>query len=860
MWRVAAATERRRRTFHEFDHDDSRWRQMPVPGHWAQGAPDGEGTDLALEESVLYRHRFEGPPEATEAGAENAGTENATNGGDAGDENATSGGDEADDPAESPGRRWWLRIEGLAQQGDVWLDGSYLGHTDGYFVPHELEVTEQLAAGSEHLLAIEATCRRFGDPDNRTLLTGALQDPELCGVEDLIVGGVWRPVRLRPTGRIAIRHARAVCAEVSIGGGRDTQLTRQGSTHARVELRAVLDVPGGGPVDLRTRVAGTEHVHSHHAAGGENRVEWTVDIDDPPLWWPHALGDQHLCDLTMEALTVEGVHDRRHFRIGFRSVAMRRWVLHVNGERLFAKGANLLPVRPLPGTATASEVADDIRAARNAGLDLVRPVAHIARPELYDAADELGVLVWQDLPIRGLMNRSVAPEARRQAREAVDLLGHRPSVAVWCAHDQPFSRLRRPGRTPAVVSRQGPSWNRDVLDRRLGRVLDRCDGSRPVVPHTGVPPRFPLLDGTTSELWFGLHGGRAADLGPVLARVPAMGRFVSAFGTPVADDQPEVVKTTIETLRRLKYRPAGGFLLHALADVGAADAAAGTTDRAATAAGTTDRAATAAGTTDRAATAAGTTDRAATAAGTTDRAATAAGTTDRAATAAAAGTADRAATAAATAAGTADRAADRAATAAGDRRQGRNRSRSRDRRQGRNRSRNRDHRQGRNRSRNRSRSRSPQPQPAGGVGAATTAGAGGGFGVLDGLRRPKPGWWALVGTCRPLIVVADQLPGSVRAGDHLDLAVHVVNDARADTGELQVHARVLGPDGRVVREHRWAGTARADDCVLVGRLSAVVPVVARPGQLAVELTLTGRGGPEDQPEVIATNRYTTAVP
>ena len=635
---------------------------MPVPSHWAQATAD-DGASLAREESVLYRHRFEGPSVA--AGGSDTGV---------------------------AGTRWWLRLEGLAEQGDVWLDGSYLGHTDGYFVPHELEVTEQLATGSEHVLAIEATCRRFGDPDNRRLLTGALQDPELCGIEDLIVGGIWRPVRLRPSGRIAIRHARAVCAGIRIGG-RDH---RRGGTRARLELRAVLDVPGGGPVDLRTRVAGTEHVHNHHAARGENRVEWTVEVDDPPLWWPHALGDQRLCDLEMEAVAGAEVHDRRRFRIGFRSVSMRRWMLHVNGERLFAKGANLLPTCPLPGVAAPSEVANEIRAARNAGLDLVRPVAHIARPELYDAADELGVLVWQDLPLRGLMNRSVASEARRQAREAVDLLGHRPSVAVWCAHDQPFSRLRRPGRMPAVVSRQGPSWNRDVLDRLLCRVLGRCDGSRPVVPHTGVPPRFPLLDGTTSELWFGLHGGRASDLAPMLARVPAMGRFVSAFGTPVAADQPALVKTTIETLRRLKYRPTGGFMVHALADVGATD------------------------------------------------------------------------------------------------------------------------------------------------NAAVTVGApGGGFGVLDGLRRPKLGWWALADACRPLIVVADPLPQSVRPGDVLELAVHLVSDARTDIDGLQVRARVVGPAGAVIHEQHWAGTARADSCVLVDRLVVSVPAVTGVETLTLELTLTG---------------------
>ena len=672
-WRIAAATEGQRRTFHEFDHDESGWAPIEVPSHWAQGAG---GLDLAGEESVLYRRRFEGPPDAAAAtGVETGGT------------------------------RWWLRIEGLAQQGDIWLDGVYLGHTDGYFVPHELEVTDQISARSEHLLAVEATCRRFGDPDNRTTLTGALQDPELCGSDDVIVGGLWRPVRLRSSGTVAIRHARAVCAEVTMGEGGS-------AARARLELRAVLDVPDGGAVYLRTTVAGTEHVHSHHAAVGENRVEWTVDVADPPLWWPHSLGDQPLCDLEMEALAGGEVQDRRRFRIGFRSVEMRRWVLHVNGERLFAKGANLLPTRPLLGTASPAEVADDIRAARKAGLDLVRPIAHIAREELYDTADELGMLVWQDLPVRGVMSRSVVGEARRQAREAVDLLGHRPSVAVWCAHDDPFPRKRRRSATPAAWSRLGPSWNRDVLDRRLSRVMSRCDGSRPVVAHAGVPPHLPSLEGTTSQLWFGHHGGRAADLAPTLARVPTMGQFVSAFGTPVRADQPEVVKTTVEILRRLKYRPTGGFLLHALADVG--------------------------------------------------------GVLD------------------------------------------------------------------------------------GGLG----------FGVLDGLRRPKPGWWALVDACRPVAVVADPLPEELRTGGRLDLAVHVVNDTRRGLDGIVARARVLGGDGPVLSEHRWVGAAPADSCVLVGRIETVLPEVLQPGQLTVELTLTAAspaGTDGDPPEVLATNPYTATI-
>ncbi|MEZ5168726.1 MAG: hypothetical protein R2695_20425, partial [Acidimicrobiales bacterium] len=155
------------------------------------------------------------------------------------------------------------------------------------------------------------------------------------------------------------------------------------------------------------------------------------------------------------------------------------------------------------------------------------------------------------------------------------------------------------------------------LDRSLRRVLTRTDGSRPVVAHTDVPPHFPRFDGTTSHLWFGWHGGRAADLAAAVARVPRMGRFVTAFGAasvaagtaalqdrswPAIDwdtidaatgapaaslhhlvpptgasdgpawatltgiAQAEVVKTGIELLRRLKYRPTGGFVQFHLID------------------------------------------------------------------------------------------------------------------------------------------------------------------------------------------------------------------------------------------------------------------------------------------------------
>ena len=560
-WRATAANDELRRTFHEPELDDRAWAPVEVPGHWSSVPA------LADARAVLHRVAFDYRPS-------------------------------------DPDRRVWLWLDGIAQQGDVWLDGGYIGDTDGYFVPHGFEITDAIGARSDHVLAVDVSCSRFGDPDGRSSLTGALQDPELSGAAGENPGGIWRPVRVRETGANAMRFFRAVCLDAN-------------PTRARLSMRCVLDAPDGGTVVLRTRVADHQHELRHVAAGGENRIEWTFDVPTPDLWWPYTLGQQPLHDLRCEVLVEGEVQDHRECRIGFRSVRLRNWTFEVNGERLFTKGIGMLPTTPRPGDASPEQVAGDVRAAKDAGLDLIRLIAHIARPEVYETADQIGLLLWQDLPLRGQMNRGVRSQATRQAREAVDLLGHHPSLAVWCGHDEPFKRPIVPSVTPPVLGQQAPSWNRAVLDSSVRRVLDRTDGSRPIVAHTAVPPHFPQLDGTTSHLWFGWHGGRAADLAAAAARVPRMARFVTAFGAAtIAADNPElrdgawpavdweaiaggvgapvsalhhlvppravteaerwatlteaaqadVIKTSIELLRRLKYRPTGGFSQFYLAD------------------------------------------------------------------------------------------------------------------------------------------------------------------------------------------------------------------------------------------------------------------------------------------------------
>ncbi|MEY2406399.1 MAG: beta-mannosidase [Acidimicrobiaceae bacterium] len=569
-WRAAIADDELRRTFVSSelaaeDVDDAAWEEIPVPGHW-RSVPAFSDTDGPL----LYRTAFDHI-----------------------------------EPAQD--ERLWLTLDGLFYQGDVWLDGAYLGDTEGYFQPHTFEVTEQLAVRKEHVLAVEVTCAAQRDRTAKRNLTGVFQHWD-CLDPEWNPGGIWRPVRLEATGPVRIRDLRVLCREAS-------------AERAVVVFRANLETAEARAVTVRSTVGATDHELSRSLAAGANLVEWTVTVNEPRLWWPWSMGDQPLYDATVEVHVDEQPSHRRSLRTGLRRVDLQRWICSINGERLFLKGANHGPTRMALADATADELVRDVTLAKDAGLDLLRLHAHITRPELYDAADEAGLLLWQDLPLQWGYARGVRKQAMRQARYAVQVLGHHPSIAIWCGHNEPMALDIGPGlvgdnHAMAAIGRrmllaqQLPTWNKTILDRSIKRALEQADGTRPVIAHSGVLPHLPQLDGTDSHLYFGWYHGDERDLPRFAATMPRMVRFVTEFGAQAVPDdasfcEPErwpdldwdrlghrhalqkrifdryvppadfatfdewrvatqqyqatVIKHHIETLRRLKYSPTGGF-------------------------------------------------------------------------------------------------------------------------------------------------------------------------------------------------------------------------------------------------------------------------------------------------------------
>ena len=698
-WRAARSDAELRLAFPSADLDDNGWEEVVVPGHWRSHPAFADADGPLLYRRWVELHR-------------------------------------PDD-----GDRTWLVLDGLFYQGDVWFDGAYLGDTEGYFVPHTFEVTEQARSSREHLIGVEVACSPESDLTAKRNLTGVFQHWD-CLDPDWNPGGIWRSLRLEHTGPVRVRNLRVLCTDAN-------------ATRATVALHAELDNDDLRVVRVRTSLAGIEEVAEHTLAEGPNFLDWTITVPDPVLWWPRALGAPALHTLQVE-VDVEGTTSHLvERRLGLRSVRWDDWTLSVNGKRLFLKGANQGPSRMALGDATPDELRGDVALATDAGLDLVRVHAHVSRPELYDAADEAGLLLWQDLPLQWGYAHTVAGTAVIQARAAVDLLGHHPSIALWCAHNEPLaidvelgepaSRRRRAGQMARVALKQElPNWNRSVLDRRLTEALEEADPTRRVLPHSGALPR-PGSGGTDSHLYFGWYYGDERSFPGALRAVPRLARFVSEFGAQAVPDdasfceperwpdldwphlgrthnlqkgrferyvppadydsfdawrdatqryQASVVKHHVETLRRLKYRPTGGFCLFAFAD---------------------------------------------------------------------------------------------------------------------------------------------------GHPGVTWA-------VLDHRRTPKAAFHALADACRPVIVVAERPPATMKRGASVALDVHVVSDLRVPLTGAIVEAHVSWPGG----EHRWrfGGDVPADDCVRVATLQWVAPDA--PGPVVLDLRLTAG-------DVEATNHYETIL-
>lgn len=182
-----------------------------------------------------------------------------------------------------------------------------------------------------------------------------------------------------------------------------------------------------------------DEIHSHN-------FEFT--IDNPKLWYTCDLSESstqplYTVIIKNEEMTVEK-------KIGLRTVILNRekdqygtnFQFVLNGERVFAKGANVIPFAAIPEDADNSTVDYYLDLCIKSNFNMLRiwGGGDYASEYLLNRCDELGIMVWQDFCYACLMypfyEKDFLENCLREAEYQVKRMTLHPCLALWCGNNE----------------------------------------------------------------------------------------------------------------------------------------------------------------------------------------------------------------------------------------------------------------------------------------------------------------------------------------------------------------------------------------------------------------------------------------
>ncbi|MBB3067894.1 beta-mannosidase [Paenibacillus baekrokdamisoli] len=371
-----------------------------------------------------------------------------------------------DAPVSMTGKRIKLYLDGVDYACEVWLNGSRLGTHEGMFQRFDFDVTDVVRTGERNRLEVkisrmpeeilpyligsdgkmsgDGTPYFFVEANNKTrqVLKG-LKSPANFSYDwgtNIWTLGIWKDVRLEASGPAKVEWVQ-VQTRLSEQYRKATVVVRlEVDSTENAEVAAIFHVSGNGislSADIKAQLK-----------KGSNMVEGRIELPDPELWWPNGYGDQPLYVLTSELVLASnsGISDRTTTRFGVRDV---RWEqvegaaedfpnpfrLILNGRPIRTMGSNLVAPDLLYGR-IGDRGRHFIQMAKACHMNTLRQHGgQVIFPDsLYDAADELGLMLLVDFPIANCVpeNEPVfLHHFEETIRNIVKQLRNHPSIIEW---------------------------------------------------------------------------------------------------------------------------------------------------------------------------------------------------------------------------------------------------------------------------------------------------------------------------------------------------------------------------------------------------------------------------------------------
>ena len=278
-------------------------------------------------------------------------------------------------PAGLSERRVFVDFGGVMTAATVTLNGQKLGEYRGGYTPFSFELTSGINWRGDNVLAVEVDSTERNDI------------PPFGGdIDYLTFGGIYRDVDVRVVPTTFIENVFAKPVDVL-------------SNNRSVNVRCYLNGTGPGKLtaELRdgNRVISTQSVNV--TAGAPHHDVTLSNLGAIELW---GVDHPKLYQVRVSLLEGNSVTDEYETRIGFRDARFTPNGFFLNGKHLKLRGLNRHQTFPFVGQAMPARVQrrDAWILRRELKCNTVRTSHYPQSPHFLDACDELGLLVFEEIP------------------------------------------------------------------------------------------------------------------------------------------------------------------------------------------------------------------------------------------------------------------------------------------------------------------------------------------------------------------------------------------------------------------------------------------------------------------------------
>ena len=385
-------------------------------------------------------------------------------------------------PEKWKGMKVLLHFGAVDWETTVWINGNEVGSHQGGYTPFSFDISEftKVSGENEILISVWDTTDKGTQERGKQVLKPG-------GIYYTAVSGIWQTVWLEPVFNTYIKKIKLI--------------TDVDSEKIIIEI----DTENDNKDDfISVEVNTNEKLITSKTINSNRKIE--LEIPSPKLWEP---ANPFLYDLNIQIIREGTVIDRISSYFGMRKVELKKnnngnYNIELNGKPIFQYGTLDQGYWPdgLYTAPTDEALLYDIQITKDLGFNMIRKHVKIEPARWYYHCDQLGMLVWQDMPSGGdsgfmiIEPQEVIKEIERSEAEKIifyneldsmiNSLYNFPSVLVWVPFNEGWGqfdtnkvveKVRELDSTRLIDSASG--W----YDKCVGDICDSHHYPRPKMPY-----------------------------------------------------------------------------------------------------------------------------------------------------------------------------------------------------------------------------------------------------------------------------------------------------------------------------------------------------------------------------------------